>query len=98
MNDFVRQDISRACPPDNLKGADDSLSMDMYRLRRIFSPEAFFPSRKPVMTDCADARADCADAMTECAGAPPPSSYICIGNKKGINLQDKIKIELNNKI
>jgi hypothetical protein len=26
------------------------------------------------------------------------SSYICTGNKKGVNLRDKIKKELNNKL
>jgi hypothetical protein len=34
-------------------------------------------------------------------GSPPevyPSSYICTGNKKGVNLRDKIKKELNDKL
>jgi hypothetical protein len=32
------------------------------------------------------------------ATATPSSSYICTGNKKGVNLKDKIKKELHNKL
>jgi hypothetical protein len=39
-----------------------------------------------------------ARAMAMTGASLSPSSYICTGNKKGVNLRDKIKKELNNKL